>query len=178
MGVSGSGKSTIARRLSSRLGFALADADDFHTSENREKLAAARPLSDADRKPWLEALGTWLAERERSGQSSVLACSALRRQYRDRLRAAAPGVWFLHPRGPEEVIARRMRERDHFASPDLLASQVTTLEDLESDEAGMTVDATRPIADIVAHAEHHLSQPETSDRSTSQRSPNHPHDTT
>src|SRR5438034_10516304 len=92
MGVAGSGKTTVGRLLAARLGWAFADADDFHPAPNRAKMAAGIPLTDTDRWPWLDAVGAWLAECDRQGTPAIVACSALKRAYRDRLRAARPGL--------------------------------------------------------------------------------------
>ena len=90
MGVSGSGKSTVARRLADRLHWDLLEGDDLHPPANVEAMAAGRPLTDADRRPWLEAIGRWVDERASTGTSAVLTCSALRRSYRDVLREGRP----------------------------------------------------------------------------------------
>lgn len=144
MGVSGSGKSTVGAALAERLGLDFADADDVHPDANVAKMAAGLALDDTDRAPWLDAVGTWLAERASYG--GVMACSALKRAYRDRLRAHAPGVVFVHLDGDEETITRRQAERrGHFMPASLEASQFAALERLGPDEAGVVVDvAGRP----------------------------------
>lgn len=149
MGVSGSGKTTVGRSLASRLGVDHGDADDFHPAGNVAKMAAGQPLVDADREPWLRAVGAWLASHGGDG-GAVASCSALKRSYRDVLRAAAPGVTFLHLQGGRGLLAERLSARSgHFMPPSLLASQLRTLEPLEPDEAGMAVDAGRPVVEIV-----------------------------
>jgi gluconokinase len=148
MGVSGSGKSTIGPLLAAALGVAFADADDFHPPENVAKMAAGTPLTDADRWPWLDALGAHLA---RSG--GVIGCSALKRAYRDRLRAARPDAGFLHLAGDPGLIAARQAARPgHFMPPALLASQFATLEPPDADEAALTLDIGAPPAEVVARA--------------------------
>jgi gluconokinase len=144
MGVSGSGKTTIARRLAARLGYALADADDFHPEPNVAKMARGEPLTDADRAPWLEALVAWLAAQQAARRSSVLACSALKRRYRDTLRSGdAHRVFFIHLTAQPEALRERLRYREgHYMPVDLLDSQLATLEPLATDEPGVTLDAT------------------------------------
>lgn len=141
MGVSGSGKSTIAAGLALRLGWEFGEGDALHPPANIAKMAAGTPLTDEDRRPWLERLAGWIADRDAAGRSSVLACSALRRSYRDVLRAGAPTVRFLHLTGPDEVLAERMGDRDgHFMPGSLLRSQLDTLEAIEPDEDGLVLD--------------------------------------
>ena len=138
MGVSGSGKSTVGGLLAERLGVPYAEADDFHPPENIAKMSAGRPLDDADRAPWLDAIAGWIAERGDRG--GVVSCSALRRRYRDRLRAASPRLFFLHLDGPPELIASRLTVRmQHFMPSGLLDSQLEALEPLEADEPGAVV---------------------------------------
>ncbi|MCP2288624.1 gluconokinase [Nocardia amikacinitolerans] len=148
MGVSGSGKSTVGDRLARALRVEFAEGDDFHPPANLAKMTAGEPLTDADRAPWLDRVAAWLAEQ--SGRGGVVSCSALKRGYRDRLRAAAPDVLFLHLTATREELARRMStRRDHFMPPSLLDSQLAALEPLGTDERGIVVDATRPPADLV-----------------------------
>jgi gluconokinase len=153
MGVSGSGKSTVASLLAGRLGCELADADDFHPPSNVAKMAAGLPLDDQDRAPWLRDIAAWMAVRARSGRSAVASCSALKRAYRDVLRAASPRLVFLHLTGPRELLERRMRDRTgHFMPASLLDSQLASLEPLAPDERGLTLDATDAPEVIVAAA--------------------------
>ena len=147
MGVSGSGKSTVGAALAQRLRVPFADADDFHPPANIAKMTAGHPLDDEDRYPWLEAIGAWLAEHSDGG---VMSCSALKRKYRDQLRRHCPDVEFVHLSGTPEVIARRQASRPgHFMPPSLLASQFQTLEPLEADERGATIDVDQSIDSIV-----------------------------
>lgn len=148
MGVSGSGKTTVGAALAQRLRVPFADADDFHPQVNVEKMSAGIPLTDDDRLPWLHVIGEWLAAHAEHG--GVVSCSALRRAYRDILRAAAPGQLFVHLAGSPEVIARRVTGRPgHFMPAALLASQFDTLEPLGDDERGLTLDLDRPVDDLV-----------------------------
>ncbi|NUR49358.1 MAG: gluconokinase [Hamadaea sp.] len=140
MGVSGCGKSTVARRIAERTGFLFADADDFHSEENIERMRRGVPLNDADRGPWLNRLAWWLAQQERLGVSTVLACSALRRSYRDVLRSGAPSLDFVHLDGPMQVIQLRLAHRaGHYMPASLLESQYAALEPLQPDEHGVVL---------------------------------------
>jgi gluconokinase len=148
MGVSGSGKSTVGAALAQRLRVPFADADDFHPPANIQKMSDGHPLDDDDRFPWLEAIGEWLAARSVDG--GVMSCSALKRKYRDQLRDHCPEVIFLHLSGSPEVIGKRQASRPgHFMPASLLASQFDTLEPLEADERGVTIDVDRDIDAIV-----------------------------
>lgn len=147
MGVSGSGKSTIGAALAQRLRVPFADADDFHAPTNIAKMTAGHPLNDADRLPWLDALGTWLAAHP---GGAVISCSALKRSYRDRLRSYCPNVEFLHLHGDREVIERRQASRPgHFMPAALLDSQFAALEPLAADERGLLIDVDQSVDAIV-----------------------------
>ncbi len=148
MGVSGSGKSTAGAALAQRLRVRFADADDLHPAANIAKMAAGEALTDEDRGPWLDAIGRWLDEhRERGG---VVACSALKRDYRDRLRTHVPDLEMVHLAGDREVIARRQASRPgHFMPASLLDSQFATLEPLGDDEHGVVIDVDQSIDAIV-----------------------------
>lgn len=136
MGVSGSGKSTIGALLAERLDMPFVDGDDLHPEANRRKMAAGIPLDDHDRWPWLDAVGARLA----AEPTPVVACSALRRIYRDRLRATAPGIVFVELLGDAATIAARLAGRHHEYMPaTLLDSQLATFEPLEPDEGGVVV---------------------------------------
>lgn len=141
MGLSGCGKSTVAEGISTAMGLPFAEADRFHPAGNVAKMSAGIPLTDADRWPWLSDLSAWMAAQAAEGRSTVMACSALRRAYRDVLRSGPPAVQFVHLDGPVELIAARMSARaDHFMPASLLASQMATLEPLEADEDGVVLD--------------------------------------
>ena len=143
-GAAASGKTTVGMELARRLGVEYADADDFHPAANIAKMRSDEPLSDADREPWLASIGAWLGDR--AGGGAVASCSALRRSHRDRLRTAAPAVAFIHLRVPEAVLRERLRVRSgHFMPESLLDSQLETLEALEPDEHGVTIDGQLPV---------------------------------
>jgi gluconokinase len=151
MGVSGSGKSTVGTLLAERLGLPYAEADDFHPAANVAKMAAGRPLDDEDRWPWLDAIAGWIAGR--AGKGGVVSCSALRRRYRDRLRAADPDLFFLHLTAAPELIADRLTRRaQHFMPAGLLGSQLETLEALQDDERGGVVLVDGGAEAVVARA--------------------------
>jgi carbohydrate kinase (thermoresistant glucokinase family) len=155
MGVSGSGKTTVGRALAEELGFELIEGDDSHPPENVAKMAAGIPLTDEDRHPWLATLAALLADRHGRGEGTVLACSALRRSYRDILRSAVPDheSFFIQLDADEETLRSRMKSRKgHYMPPALLESQLATLEALEPDEPGVVLDATQPPDIVVAEA--------------------------
>lgn len=163
MGVSGAGKSTVARLLAEQLGVELGDADNLHPAANIAKMSAGIPLDDADRHPWLEAIGSWLQERADDG--SVIACSALKRSHRDILRAACPGVLFLHLTASPELLADRLGHRHaHFMPASLLDSQLAALEPLGPDERGITLDASSPPEQTARTAADLLTRPPVGDR--------------
>jgi gluconokinase len=158
MGVSGSGKSTVGAALAQRLGVPFADADDLHPPANIAKMTAGHPLDDNDRYPWLEAIGEWLAEHCDGG---VMSCSALKRKYRDQLRRHCRQVMFVHLSGSPDVIARRQASRPgHFMPATLLASQFATLEPLQPDEHGITIDVDQPIDSLVDAIAGTIGQPQ------------------
>lgn len=159
MGVSGSGKSTVGEALASALGHEFLDADTRHPPANIERMSAGIPLTDADREPWLADLAAWTRERHGAGVSTVLACSALRRAYRDVLRDGDLPTTFVHVTADPEVLLARMGRRRHFMPVDLLQSQLDTLEPLEPDEAGLDVDTTHPPAQIVEQVRRYLAEP-------------------
>ncbi|MEV6733472.1 MULTISPECIES: gluconokinase [unclassified Streptomyces] len=143
LGVAGAGKSTVGRALAEGLGGAFLDGDDLHPAANIAKMAAGRSLDDADRAPWLRTLSDRIRQSSRSGRRLVVACSALKRAYRDELRGAAPGVWCLYLALDRDTArARVSRRTGHFMPPRLVDSQFEILEPLEPDEPGATVDAT------------------------------------
>jgi gluconokinase len=150
MGVSGSGKTTVAERLAARLGCEYEEGDDHHPAANVEKMRSGIPLDDDDRRPWLEELARWIGEREAEGRSCVLTCSALKRSYRDLLRAGNESVWFAHVAVPQDVLAERLQERKgHYMAPSLLTSQLATLQPLQPDEPGITVPGTGEPDEVV-----------------------------
>lgn len=159
IGVSGSGKSTIAAELAGRMNFRFADADDFHPQANVDKMAQGTPLTDEDRLPWLRELAQWMTDRAAEGESTVLACSALKRSYRELLRQGPPDVAFLHLDGPAETIRSRMASRNHFMPSSLLDSQLATLEPLGPQEHGTELDLTLTREEIVDLAEDWLTGP-------------------
>jgi gluconokinase len=145
MGVAGSGKSSVMGALVARLGWPALEGDSIHPPANVAKMAAGVPLTDDDRAPWLAAVGRWIDEREMERSSSVVTCSALRRAYRDALRAGRSSVWFVHLAAPRDELAARMAQREgHFMPVSLLDSQLATLEPLALDEPGTTIDAIAP----------------------------------
>ena len=154
MGVSGCGKSTVVEGLAAALGLARVDGDDLHTPESVAKMRAGTPLTDHDRWPWLDRIGERLGDAGAAPAGVVVACSALRRAYRDRLRAAAPGVQFVFLDGSPALIRARMQaRRGHYMPPGLLDSQWRTLERPAPDEAGVvTVDIDAPTATVALRA--------------------------
>lgn len=150
MGVSGSGKTTIGQRVATRLGCEFLEGDERHPPENVAKMSAGEPLDDEDRWPWLRDLADWIATRRRSGAGGVVACSALKRSYRDVLRGDTSGVFLVHLAASYQVIAQRVASRDHeFMPAKLLDSQFADLQPLDQDEDGVTVDVTRDRASII-----------------------------
>ncbi len=148
MGVTGAGKTTVGVALGRRLRVPFADADDFHSQANIDKMSAGVALDDADRLPWLRAVGTWLAGH--TGTGGVVSCSALKRAYRDVLRESAPTACFVHLYGDAEVIGARVAGRPgHFMPASLVTSQLETLEPLEPDECGLVLDLSRPVDELV-----------------------------
>jgi gluconokinase len=151
MGVSGSGKSTVGALLAARLQWEFADADWFHSPANIDKMHAGIPLTDEDRWPWLAAMAAWIEELRRNGAHGVLACSALKRRYRDVLRGGRDDVRFAFLEGDEKLIARRLAARsEHFMPPALLRSQFDALEAPGADENPVTVPIDAPPAQIAA----------------------------
>jgi gluconokinase len=140
MGVSGSGKTTVAKGIATLMGWEFAEGDAFHSEANVAKMHSGHPLTDEDRWPWLEAIGEWISDKEGRSESAVVTCSALRRAYRDLLRKDRPAVRFLHLSAPPAIIEDRMQHRaGHYMPPSLLPSQLATLEPLEPDEPGVEV---------------------------------------
>lgn len=154
MGVSGTGKTTLSQRLGAQLCCPVLEGDAFHSAENVAKMRTGHPLTDADRWPWLDRLGKAIGDAAQEGGTAIAACSALRRVYRERLRAAA-GVplFFVFLDTDAQEIAKRMSGRKHHYMPtSLLDSQLATLERPMADECALTVDARQPPETLVAQA--------------------------
>ena len=157
MGVQGCGKSTVGAAVARHLGLEFIDGDDLHSAANKEKMASGHPLTDADRRPWLSAIGQVMADKLAEGTSAVVACSALKRSYRDLIRSFAPGTRFIHLTGSQELIAARISGRDHeYMPPTLLDSQFQTLEPLADDEPGLEVPVTDSPEEIAVRVENYL----------------------
>jgi gluconokinase len=153
MGVSGSGKTTVAKGIAVSMHWIFAEGDAFHPEANVEKMHSGIPLTDEDRWPWLRLIGDWMSEQERAGVSSVVTCSALRRVYRDVLRENRPSVRFCHVTAPEGAIAGRLEQRKgHYMPASLLASQFAILEPLEPDEPGVTVSGEGTQTEVLSRA--------------------------
>lgn len=169
MGVSGCGKSSVGRALAEALGLAYLEGDELHTEANVRKMASGTPLTDADRAGWLDALAQRLASARStpsgdsagtSGAGLVLACSALKRAYRDRLRQAAPDLRLVHLHGEADLLAQRMAQRQgHYMPASLLPSQLATLEPPSPDEHALVLDIAQPLDQLVAAALQHLQIP-------------------
>ncbi|KJL34772.1 gluconokinase [Microbacterium azadirachtae] len=152
MGVSAAGKTSVMRALAWRLGIDGRDADELHSPANVAKMAGGTPLTDEDRWPWLDAVGAVLAE-GRSDGGRIVACSALRRVYRDRLRVAVPDARFVHLHGaPGLLRSRAAGRRGHYMPPSLLASQLALLEPLDPEEDGAVFDVAPAVDDVVTAA--------------------------
>ena len=149
MGTAGAGKSTVMAALAERLGWPTLEGDSVHPAGNVAKMAAGVPLTDADRRPWLEAISAWIGERERERRSSIVTCSALRRSYRDLLRRGHPWVWFVHLDPPRAILEDRMASRSgHFMPATMLESQLATLEPLQPGEPGSVLAADAPPVEL------------------------------
>jgi gluconokinase len=150
MGVSGSGKSTIGEKLAQRLGWSFEDGDRFHPASNVAKMSAGQPLTDEDRWPWLLAIANEIDRVCEAGEHAVIACSALKRPYRDILVHGRHDVRIIYLRGTRDLIASRLALRKgHFMPPGLLASQFGTLEPPDASENPVTVSIDAPIETIV-----------------------------
>lgn len=151
MGVSGVGKTTIARGLDDRLRWPFQEGDELHPKANVDKMASGHALSDADRAPWLRAVAAWIGARLDAGEPGVITCSALRRAYRDTIVAGRPGVRVVYLRADRALIAERLRQRRHHYMPaDLLESQFATLEEPTADEHVLTVEVHGDVDAVVA----------------------------
>jgi gluconokinase len=150
MGVSGSGKSTVAEGLVDRLGWEFAEGDDFHPPANVAKMRSGQPLDDDDRRPWLGVLADWIGERERAGRSVVVTCSALKRSYRDVLRNGHPSVWFAHVTVDPDLLRERVAGRTgHYMPVSLVESQLAALQPLRDDEPGAAISGAGAPAVVV-----------------------------
>jgi carbohydrate kinase (thermoresistant glucokinase family) len=147
MGVAASGKTTVGRALAERLGWRFLDADDYHSKASREKMHAGRPLTDRDRRPWLNRLRAALTEAVAANRPVVLACSALTEQYRRTLIGNLPEVRLVYLRITPQLAHQRIGARKHFFNPGLLANQFETLEEPAD---AITIDASSPISDSVS----------------------------
>lgn len=148
MGVSGSGKTTVGTRLANTLGWTFMDGDDFHPERNVEKMARGEPLTDADRKPWLQSIRTFISKRLASNDPAIVACSALKASYRELLLENNDGAQLVYLRGGYDLIRERLQEReDHFFDPQLLDSQFDALDPPSPDEA-FIVDIDAPVSVI------------------------------
>jgi gluconokinase len=151
MGVSGCGKSTIGALLASRLRWEFKDADWFHPTSNVDKMHSGIPLTDRDRRPWLNAIAAWIDETRRAGRHGVIACSALKRSYRDVLIGKRSDVRLVYLKGDETLIARRLAVRhEHFMPPSLLHSQFEALEEPGPDENPIIISIEPQPHEIVA----------------------------
>ena len=155
-GVSGSGKSKVGQEVAKRLSVKFLDADDFHSAANKDKMHRGIALTDDDRRTWLENLHDLLRRELESGTSCVLACSALKRVYREQLSDGLEGVRFFYLKIDYEVVARRLELRtDHFFDKRLLDSQFAILEEPQPDEA-LVIDQNRPLAEVVQEMLHDI----------------------
>jgi gluconokinase len=153
MGVSGCGKTLVGSALAEALRCRFVEGDTKHPPENVAKMAGGTPLDDADRAGWLDAIGADMAAALAAGEGAVAACSALKRIYRDRLRRFVPGAVFVHLAIDRETARERVGGRKgHFMPASLVESQFAALEPPEADEDALTLDGTRPVAELVAAA--------------------------
>ena len=151
MGVSGSGKTTVAEQVAAKLGWMLQEGDRLHPVANREKMAAGTPLTDEDRAPWLDIIARWIDANLRAGQDAIITCSALRRAYRDRIGNGKPGVRIVYLHGTRQVLKAHVHGRHHeFMPPALLDSQLATLEEPAADEHVIEVDVGDSVEATVA----------------------------
>jgi carbohydrate kinase (thermoresistant glucokinase family) len=150
MGVSGSGKTTVARLLAGRLGWAFAEADEFHSPANVAKMRAGVALNDDDRRPWLAAIADRIDSAREANEPIVVTCSALKRRYRDILVASRPDVALVYLKGDYDTIAQRMAARPHHYMPvSLLKSQFEALEEPAADEHAIVLDIRRTPEELV-----------------------------
>ncbi len=151
MGVSGSGKTSVAETLRDRLGWVFQEGDRLHSRENVAKMSAGTPLTDEDRGPWLDSCAKWIQARIDAGEGGLLTCSALKRVYRERLGEGNPGLCFLYLKVSEDVLRARLgQRRGHYMPPSLLTSQLQTLEEPTADEPALVVPVERTVDETVA----------------------------
>jgi gluconokinase len=152
MGVSGCGKSSVGEAIATHFGLAFIEGDSLHPDANVEKMAAGIPLEDSDRWPWLDRIGTELEAAKQTGRGIVISCSALKKIYRERLRAAAGGrLWFVFLKGDKALLLERMSKRQgHFMPVALLESQLKTLENPSAEAHVITIDIRGPRNDVIA----------------------------
>ncbi|WP_018655867.1 gluconokinase [Actinomadura flavalba] len=159
MGVAGSGKSTIGKLLAGALGYEYTEGDDYHTPANVAKMREGKPLTEADREPWLRSLAAFIGDRLDDGRPAVVACSALKRKYREALHAEDPRVLIVYLDGDRATITRRLVERSgHFFRADLIASQFRDLEPPADDENALYVPVTDPPDAIVERVMDYLGE--------------------
>jgi gluconokinase len=150
MGVSGSGKTSVAQELTRQLSWDYVEGDDLHPEANVAKMAGGIPLDDEDRRPWLQRIADAIGEHETAGTSLIVTCSALKRSYRDLLREGHPSVWFAHVQASPKVLAERLAHRKgHYMPPSLLDSQLATLEPLGDGEPGDVIAGDGPLQQTV-----------------------------
>lgn len=150
MGVSGSGKTTVGKALARKLGWTFQEGDELHPAANIEKMKSGVPLTDEDRAPWLARVEAWISDELRQGRSGVIACSALKRAYRDQIVGGRSDVRLVFLEGDHDLIAERIAHRHgHFMPPALLDSQFATLEAPARAERAITVDIGQPLETIV-----------------------------
>jgi gluconokinase len=153
MGVAGSGKSTVGSLLAQRLGLTFIDGDDLHPAANKEKMSSGVPLNDTDRHPWLAEIGATLRRGGSDGAGVIVACSALKRRYRDQLRAEAGELLFLHLVGDPETLSQRLAARNHeFMPAGMLHSQLAALEALDADELQVQLDIRQSPSALIEQA--------------------------
>lgn len=170
MGVSGSGKTTIALELVERLGWTFAEGDDFHPPANVEKMRSGQPLDDADRWPWLRSIAAWIGEREAAGENAIITCSALKRAYRDLLCDGHPSVHLVHVDVSKDILRERLGSRKgHYMPASLLDSQLATLEPLQPDEPGFAVRGDGPPDEAADQVVEELRKPRFLPRSAARR---------
>ena len=157
MGVSGSGKTTVAERVAAALGWMFQEGDKLHPAANVAKMASGHPLDDVDRAPWLAIIAEWIDARLHTGHDAIITCSALKRRYRDQIGNGKPGVQIVYLHGDRATLEAHINSRHHeFMPPTLLDSQLDTLEEPAADEHVITVDVGATVERTVAAVIHAL----------------------